>query len=112
MMNRVVLIGRLTKDPELLYTKQGIAYMKVRIAVSRGYRNSQGEQETDFIDCNVWRKMAENVSLYCKKGALIGISGRIRTSSFENEQGKRMYRTEITAENLSFLERKKIQTSR
>ncbi|WP_028401016.1 single-stranded DNA-binding protein [Ectobacillus panaciterrae] len=111
MMNRVVLIGRLTRDPELLYTKQGIAYAKIRVAVNRGFRNSQGEKQADFIDCTIWRKPAENVALYCKRGALIGITGRIHTNHYENEQGKRIYRTEVAAENVTFLEHKKERAS-
>ena len=70
-MNRVVLIGRLTKEPELYYTKQGVAYARVCVAVNRGFRNSLGEQQVDFINCVVWRKSAENVTEYCKKGSLV-----------------------------------------
>ncbi|AIK36329.1 MULTISPECIES: single-stranded DNA-binding protein [Bacillus] len=112
MMNRVVLIGRLTKDPELYYTKQGIAYARICVAVNRGFRNSLGEQQADYIYCVVWRKSAENVSDYCQKGSLVGITGRIHTSNYDNEQGKRVYKTEVVIERITFLERKKEEASR
>lgn len=101
-MNRVVLIGRLTKEPELYYTKQGVAYARVCVAVNRGFRNSLGEQQVDFINCVVWRKSAENVTEYCKKGSLVGITGRIHTRNYEDDQGKRIYITEVVIENITF----------
>ncbi|MGH0424682.1 single-stranded DNA-binding protein [Bacillus pretiosus] len=105
--NRVVLIGRLTKEPELYYTKQGVAYARVCVAVNRGFRNSLGEQQVDFINCLVWRKSAENVTEYCTKGSLVGITGRIHTSNYEDDQGKRIYRTEVVIESITFLERRR-----
>ncbi|MDN8630854.1 single-stranded DNA-binding protein [Bacillus paranthracis] len=107
MMNRVVLIGRLTKEPELYYTKQGVAYARACVAVNREFRNSLGEQQVDFINCVVWRKSAENVTEYCKKGSLVGITGRIQTSNYDDEQGKRIYRTEVVIESITFLERRR-----
>lgn len=109
MMNRVALIGRLTKDPELFYTKQGIAYARICVAVNRGFRNSLGEQQADFIHCMIWRKSAENVMMYCKKGELVGITGHIHTSQYNNESGKRIYKTEVVIERITFLEKKKEQ---
>lgn len=109
MMNRVALIGRLTKDPELFYTKQGIAYARICVAVNRGFRNSLGEQQADFIHCMIWRKSAENVMMYCKKGELVGITGHIHTSQYNNENGKRIYKTEVVIERITFLEKKKEQ---
>ena len=106
-MNRVVLIGRLTKEPELYYTKQGVAYARACVAVNIGVRNSLGEQQVDFINCVVWRKSAENVTEYCKKGSLVGITGRIQTSNYDDEQGKRIYRTEVVIESITFLERRR-----
>lgn len=106
-LNRVVLIGRLTKEPELYYTKQGVAYARICVAVNRGFRNSLGEQQVDFINCVVWRKSAENVAEYCKKGSLVGITGRIQTSNYNDEQGKRIYRTEVVIESITFLERRR-----
>ncbi|ARJ21896.1 single-stranded DNA-binding protein [Bacillus sp. TH22] len=107
MMNRVVLIGRLTKEPELYYTKQGVAYARICVAVNRGFRNSLGEQQVDFINCVVWRKSAENVTEYCTKGSLVGITGRIHTSNYDDEQGKRIFRTEVMIESITFLERRR-----
>ena len=101
-MNRVVLIGRLTKEPELYYTKQGVAYARVCVAVNRGFRNSLGEQQVDFINCVVWRRSAENVTEYCTKGSLVGITGRIHTRNYEDNQGKRIYITEVVIESITF----------
>lgn len=110
-LNRVVLIGRLTKEPELYYTKQGVAYARICVAVNRGFRNSLGEQQVDFINCVVWRRSAENVTEYCTKGSLVGITGRIHTSNYDDEQGKRVYRTEVLIENITFLERRRESAS-
>ncbi|PGA47298.1 single-stranded DNA-binding protein [Bacillus toyonensis] len=106
-LNRVVLIGRLTKDPELYYTKQGVAYARICVAVNRGFRNSLGEQQADFINCVVWRRAAENVTKYCTKGSLVGITGRIYTNNYDDEKGKKIYRTEVVIENITFLERRR-----
>lgn len=106
-LNRVVLIGRLTKEPELYYTKQGVAYARVCVAVNRGFRNSLGEQQVDFINCVVWRRSAENVTEYCTKGSLVGITGRIHTRNYEDNQGKRIYITEVVIESITFLERRR-----
>lgn len=105
-MNRVVLIGRLTKEPKLYYTKQGVAYARICVAVNRGFRNSLGEQQADFINCVIWRRSAENVIEYCTKGSFVGITGRIHTSNYDDEQGKRIYRTEVVIESITFLERR------
>ncbi|KEH50597.1 Single-stranded DNA-binding protein [Bacillus thuringiensis serovar kurstaki str. HD-1] len=75
--------------------------------MNRGFRNSLGEQQVDFINCVVWRKSAENVAEYCKKGSLVGITGRIQTSNYDDEQGKRIYRTEVVIESITFLERRR-----
>ncbi|MGR4032848.1 single-stranded DNA-binding protein, partial [Bacillus sp. ZZQ-131] len=83
------------------------AYARICIAVNRGFRNSLGEQQVDFINCVVWRKSAENVTEYCKKGSLVGITGRIQTSNYDDEQGKRIYRTEVVIESITFLERRR-----
>ena len=105
-MNRTVLVGRLTKDPELRYTPNGVAVANFTIAVNRPFQNQQGENEADFINCVVWRKAAENLANYQKKGNLIGVDGRIQTRSFENQEGKRIFVTEVVAENIQFLEPK------
>ncbi|WP_242236416.1 single-stranded DNA-binding protein [Bacillus cereus group sp. BfR-BA-01316] len=77
------------------------------VAVNRGFRNSLGEQQVDFINCVVWRRSAENVTEYCTKGSLVGITERIHTSNYDDEQGKRMYRTEVVIESITFLERRR-----
>lgn len=104
MLNRVILVGRLTRDPDLRYTPSGIAVANFTVAVNRPYRNQQGEQEADFVNCVVWRKTAENLASYMKKGSLIGVEGRIQTRSYEGQDGKMVYVTEVLAENIQFLE--------
>jgi single-strand DNA-binding protein len=110
MMNRVVLVGRLTKDPELKYTPNGVATASFTLAVNRSFTNSSGEREADFINCQVWRKPAENVANYLKKGSLAGVDGRIQTRNFEGQDGKRVYMTEVVAESVQFLEPKNNQS--
>lgn len=107
MINRVVLVGRLTRDPELRYTQGGAAVASFTVAVNRTFTNSQGEREADFINCTIWRKAAENFANFTKKGSLVGIEGRIQTSSYENRQGQRVYRTDVNVDNFSKLERDK-----
>lgn len=104
MMNRVVLVGRLTKDPELRYTPSGVAVATFTLAVNRAFSNQQGEREADFINCVVWRKPAENVANFLKKGSLAGVDGRIQTRNYEGQDGKRVYITEVVAESVQFLE--------
>ncbi|HHQ0917448.1 TPA: single-stranded DNA-binding protein [Listeria innocua] len=106
MMNRVVLVGRLTKDPELRYTPAGAAVATFTLAVNRTFTNQQGEREADFINCVVWRKPAENVANFLKKGSMAGVDGRVQTRNYEGNDGKRVYVTEIVAESVQFLEPK------
>lgn len=106
MMNRVVLVGRLTKDPDLRYTSNGVAVANFTIAVNRPFSNQQGDREADFINCVIWRKPAENLATYMKKGSLIGIDGRIQTRNFDGQDGKRVYITEVVADSVQFLETK------
>lgn len=101
MINNVVLVGRLTKDPELKYTQNGIAVARFTLAVNRTFSN---QQEADFINCVAWRKQAENLANYMRKGSLIGVQGRIQTGSFDDKDGKRIYTTDIVADNIQFLE--------
>lgn len=105
-MNRVVLVGRLTKDPELRYTANSVAVATFTLAVNRAFTNQQGERETDYINCVVWKKPAENVANFLKKGSLAGVDGRITTRNYEGSDGKRVYVTEVTAESVQFLEPK------
>ena len=104
MINRVVLVGRLTKDPELRYTPSGVAVARFTLAVNRTFSNQQGEKEADFISCIVWRKQAENTANFLKKGSLAGVEGRIQTGSYEGQDGKRVYTTEVVADSVQFLE--------
>ncbi|TFD96578.1 MULTISPECIES: single-stranded DNA-binding protein [Jeotgalibacillus] len=106
MMNRVVLVGRLTKDPDLRYTPSGAAVATFTLAVNRAFTNQQGDREADFINCVVWRRPAENVANFLKKGSLAGVDGRIQTRSYDNQEGKRVYVTEVVAESVQFLEPK------
>ncbi|WP_332650787.1 single-stranded DNA-binding protein [Lysinibacillus sp. 54212] len=104
MINRVVIVGRLTKDPELRYTPSGIPMARFTVAVNRTFSNQQGEKEADFIGCIAWRKQAENLANFMKKGSLIGVEGRIQTGSFEGQDGKRVYTTDVVADSVQFLE--------
>ena len=101
-MNKVFLIGRLTRDPELRHTGSGMAVCQINVAISR--RTGQGrDPETDFINVVVWDKQAENVSRYLSKGRQVAIEGRIQTRSYDNNEGKRTYVTEVIASNVEFL---------
>ena len=106
LINRVILVGRLTKDPELRYTPSGVAVATFTLAVNRPFANQQGEREADFVNCVVWRKQAENVANFLKKGSLAGVDGRIQTRNYEGQDGKRVYVTEVVAESVQFLEPK------
>ena len=118
MINRVVLVGRMTRDPELRRTPQGDAVTSFTLAVNRNYtsRDGQlvvdhrnytsrdGQQQADFINCVVWRKPAENVERYCSKGSLVGVEGRIQTRSYDNSQGQKVYVVEVICDSVQFLE--------
>ena len=106
MINNVVLVGRLTKDPDLKYTANGAAVASFSLAVNRNFTNASGEREADFINCVIWRKPAETLANYARKGSLIGVTGRIQTRKYENNQGQRVYVTEVVAENFQLLERR------
>lgn len=104
MINRVVLVGRLTKDVELRYTTSGAAVGSFSLAVNRQFTSANGERETDFINATIWRKSAENLAQFTHKGSLIGIDGRLQTRNYEDKQGKRVYVTEVVVDNFSLLE--------
>lgn len=106
MLNNVSLVGRLTKDVDLRYTPSNVAVATFTLAVNRTFKNENGEREADFINCVMWRQQAENLANWAKKGALIGITGRIQTRSYDNQQGQRVYVTEVVAETFQFLESK------
>ena len=111
MINNVVLVGRLTKDPDLRYTSNGTAVATFTVAVDRNFTNAQGSRDADFINCVIWRKQAETFANYTHKGSLIGIEGRIQTRNYEGADGKRVYVTEVLVENFSFLDSKKSDNS-
>lgn len=104
MLNNVVLVGRMTRDAELRYTPQNQAVATFSLAVNRNFKNQNGERDADFINCVIWRQQAENLANWAKKGALIGITGRIQTRNYENQQGQRVYVTEVVADNFQLLE--------
>jgi len=103
MLNRVVLIGRLTKEPDLRYTQSGIAVTRFTLAVDRGFKNQDGEKQADFIPITVWRGAAESCAKYLQKGRLVAVAGRIQTGSYDKD-GQRHYTTEVVADEVRFLE--------
>ena len=105
-MNKVFLIGRLTRDPELRYTSSNIPVASFTIAVNRNFTSQSGEREADFINIVVWRKQAENIKNYLKQGSQIAVDGRIQTRSYDGEDGKKRYVTEVVADNVQFLDSK------
>ncbi|MFH6657105.1 single-stranded DNA-binding protein [Streptococcus suis] len=104
MINNVVLVGRMTKDAELRYTPSNVAVATFTLAVNRNRKNENGEREADFINVVIWRQAAENLANWAKKGALIGIVGSIQTRNYENQQGQRVYVTEVIANQFHMLE--------
>lgn len=104
MLNRVILIGRLTRDPELRYTPSGVAVTQFTIAVDRPFTSQGGEREADFIPVVTWRQLAETCANYLRKGRLTAVEGRIQVRNYENNEGKRVYVTEVIADNVRFLE--------
>ena len=104
MINNVVLVGRMTRDAELRYTPSNQAVATFTLAVNRNFKNQDGEREADFINVVIWRQQAENLANWVKKGALIGVTGRIQTRSYDNQQGQRVYVTEVVAEIFQLLE--------
>lgn len=105
MLNTVVLIGRLTKDPELRYTTGGKAVATLRLAVDRGGTNPQGEKETDFIDVIVWERQAETVANYLQKGRLVAVQGRLQIRQYETQEGQKREKAEVVANTVRFLDR-------
>lgn len=105
MMNRVVLVGRMTRDPELRRTASGAAVTSFTIALNRNFTSSDGQQ-ADYIPCVVWNKVAENVEKYCAKGSLVGVEGRLRSRTYDNAQGQKVYVVEVMCDSVQFLETK------
>lgn len=106
MLNRVVLVGRLTKDPEFRTTPNGVSVANFTLAVNRTFTNAQGEREADFINCVTFRKQADNVNNYLSKGSLAGVDGRVQSRSYENQEGKRVFVTEVVCDSVQFLDPK------
>lgn len=104
MINNTVLVGRMVRDAELKYTPNNQAVATFTLAVNRNFKTQNGEREADFINCVIWRQQAENLANWAKKGALIGITGRIQTRNYENQQGQRVYVTEVVADSFQLLE--------
>lgn len=105
MLNRVILIGRLTRDPEMRYTPNGVASVRFGIAVQRPFTNQQGEREADFIDIRAWRKLAETCATHLKKGRLVAIEGRLEVRSYETQDGQKRKSVEVVADDVRFLDR-------
>lgn len=104
MINRVVITGRLTRDAELRYTQSGVAVASFTVAVDRQFRTQAGEREADFINCVIWRKSAENFVNFTHKGSMVGIDGRLQTRNYENQQGQRVYVTEVVVDSFALME--------
>ncbi len=105
-MNKVLLVGRLTRDPELRTTPSGMAVTRFTIAVSQNFTNKNGERGADFINCSAWGRQADNISKYCHKGSLVSAEGRIRTSSYDAQDGTKRYTTEVVCDTVNFLSSK------
>lgn len=110
-MNKVVLLGRLTKDIEVRYTESGTAVGNLTLAVKRRIKNTDGEYESDFINCVCWKETAETMNKYLKKGDPVLVEGRIQTRSFEDKDGNKRYATEVVIEHMDFVSSKKEQTA-
>jgi single-strand DNA-binding protein len=106
VINQVTIVGRLTRDPELKVTTEGTPVTHVTLAVNRQFRNQNGEVDADFIQVTLWRKAAENTAQYCRKGTVLGVTGRIQTRHYDNQEGKRVYVTEVIADTVRFLSSK------
>ena len=105
MLNQAILVGRLTKEPEVIETENGKKVSNISIAVPRAFKNADGEYETDFIDISLWNSIAENTAEYCKKGDIIGVKGRIQVDSIEKD-GEKRFTTKVVAEKITFLSSK------
>ena len=103
MLNQVILVGRLVRTPELQLTDNGKKWSMITLAVNRGYKNQNGEYDTDFLDCSLWTAIAENTAEYCKSGDIIGVKGRIQTRLIDNEDGTKHKKMEIIADKVTFL---------
>lgn len=103
MLNQIVIVGRLVKDPISIQTSDGKKLANITLAVQRNFKNSEGNYETDFIDCVLWKGIAESTVNYCSKGSVIGVKGRLVTSVFKNHEGLTRKNVEVVAEKVSFI---------
>ena len=106
MLNQIVIVGRLTSNPEVVKSEDGKERSQITLAVPRSYKNADGEYETDFVDCVLWGGVATNTSEYCKKGDIVGVKGRIQTNNYETDDGEKRKSTQIVAEKVTFLSSK------
>ena len=106
MLNQSILVGRIVKEPEIRETENGNKVTNITLAVQRSFKNIEGEYDTDFISCVLWKGIAESTAEYCKKGDLIGVKGRVETYNYDTENGRR-YITEVVADKVTFLSSKK-----
>ncbi len=104
MVNKVILVGNLTRDPDLRMTSNGVNVATFSLAINRPFANAQGEREADFINCVVWRKQAENLAKYCGKGSSIAVEGRLQTRTYEANDGSKRYITEVVCDMVHFLQ--------
>lgn len=111
MLNSVTMTGRLTRDVDLRYTQSGTAVGSFTLAVDRQFKSKSGERETDFVNCQVWRKSAENFANFTHKGALVGIQGRIQTRTYDDKNGNKVFVTEVIVDNFALLEPKQTSQS-
>ena len=107
MLNQIVIVGRLTSNPEVVKSEEGKERSQITLAVPRSYKNADGEYDTDFVDCILWGGVAENTAEYCHKGDIVGIKGRIQTNTYETESGEKKKSTQIVAEKVTFLQSSK-----
>ena len=107
MLNQVVLVGRLVKDPEIVEIEEGKKVSNITIAIPRSFKNMDGEYESDYINCVLWDAVARNTTEYCKKGDILGVKGRMQSSSYEKENGEKVYKVDVIAERVTFLSSKK-----
>ncbi|MBU9712797.1 single-stranded DNA-binding protein [Evansella tamaricis] len=111
MLNQVILIGRIVKDPVVNNTKEGTAVTRLTLAVRRPFKNHEGNYDTDFVTCTAWKKLAETSADYCTKGSLVCVTGRVQVRTYDIMENKRMTISEIVAENITFLQLKRNQSS-
>ena len=107
MINRVVLVGRMTRDPELRRTPSGAAVTSFSLAINRNFSSANGERQTDFINCVIWNKAAENVERYCSKGSLVGVEGRIQSRQYDAQDGTKRTVVEVICDTVQFIETKR-----